>query len=250
MIHEIFPELFEDSHEIIKNKKILIYGSKNIITVSNSTKLDIIKFYPNISIDKIHVIPLSHTQIKNNHTFEYNLKNKNFIIFVGNRSKYKNFNWLLYEISNWLITNNYNLICLGGNDLDINEISLIDSLNLVNRVQQYNFNDDELYFFYANALAFVFPSQYEGFGIPILEAMSYNCPVILPKSSSFPEVAGDAGVFYDEFNKEEIINCLNKLLTNKDFRNKKILQGNEHVKNYSWNKTTSELYKVYKKSLI
>jgi glycosyltransferase involved in cell wall biosynthesis len=249
MIHEIFPELFEDSHEIIKNKKILIYGSKNIITVSNSTKLDIIKFYPNISIDKIHVIPLSHTPIENNFTFEYNLKNKKYILFVGNRSKYKNFIWLITAISDWLITKDYNLICLGGNDFDNYETHILEELNLINRVEQYNFKDNELYFFYTNALAFIFPSQYEGFGIPILEAMSHNCPVILPNSSSFPEVAGYAGVFYNEFNKDEIVICLNKLLTNKDFRIKKILQGKEHLKNYSWNKTTSALYKIYINSL-
>ena len=249
MIHEIFPELFDDAHDIISNKKILIYGSKYIITVSNSTKLDIIKYYPNISIDKIHVIPLSHTHIENNYSFEYHLKNKNYILFVGNRSKYKNFKWLISEISDWLITKDYNLICLGGNDFDNNEINFLENLNLMNRVEQYNFKDNELFYFYSNALAFIFPSQYEGFGIPILESMSYNCPVILPKSSSFPEVAGDAGVFYNEFSKDEIVNCLNKLLTNKDFRNKKILQGKEQLKNYSWNKTTTALYKVYINSL-
>jgi glycosyltransferase involved in cell wall biosynthesis len=244
MIHELMPHYFK-TNDISNNKKLLIYGSKKIIAISNSTKNDIIKIYPDINPDKIQVVYLAHSIIRPNIDFSYNLINSKFILFVGDRAGYKNFKWFINAVSNWMIINNYNLVCLGGNNFDSDEVELLKKHDIFEKTQQYSFKDDEAYFFYSKAFAFIFPSEYEGFGLPVLESMHNSCPVILPFSSSFPEVAGDAGVYYELNNKVDFLNCLNKILNNNKLRNDYIVKGLLQSKKFSWEKTAINTKKVY-----
>jgi len=248
MIHELMPQYFKNIN-IVHNKKKLIEGSSRIIAISNSTKNDIISIYPNINPDKIHVIYLAQSIIEPNNYFTYNLKNSKFIIFVGDRAGYKNFNWFIASVSDWLISNNYNLICLGGNIFTSDEKNLLKDHNLLEMVEQYSFKDDEVYFFYSKALAFVFPSEYEGFGLPILESMHYKCPVILPFSSSFPEVAGDAGIYYQLNDKISLLVCLNKILENPNLRENFIFKGVHQSSKFSWEQTATQTIKVYNEAI-
>ena len=96
---------------------------------------------------------------------------------------------------------------------------------------------DELY---KNADLFVLPSFYEGFGLPILEAMSYGVPVVCSNNSSLPEVTGDAGLFFDPNNIQEIAEAINKIFNDDDLRNKMIEKGFENVERFSWEKCVRE----------
>ena len=251
MIHEIYPQL-EPGSSIVQNKKLLIELATKIIAVSEHTKKDILKFYPHVPKDKIHVVHLSHSISKVNLSRDYLINvvgSTKYILFVGNRGVYKNFLWFLKTVSNWLKENKVILLCLGGGGFDSDEYFDIINLGLKDVVKQYTFNDHELYFFYTNAIAFVFPSEYEGFGIPILEAMYSGCPVLLPSRTSFPEVAGDAGEYIDLDNGHSLIKSLDKVYKNPDYRQKLVSKGFKRVERFSWSKTVSSCLEVYNEAV-
>ena len=112
-----------------------------------------------------------------------------------------------------------------------------------------NANDDLLNILYRNATAFVFPSIYEGFGIPILEAFGCGCPVILSNSSSFPEIAANAALYFDPKNKMSIKDTVAKALFDKKLCAELIEKGFNRVKSFSWEKAAKETIKVYKQIL-
>lgn len=249
MIHELFPVYFVNDRKTVDNKKILMEKAVKIIAISQSTKNDILKIYPHIPAEKVEVVYLHHsidyTQ-KNNVAY---LPKGKYVLFVGNRGAYKNFNWFIKAAGRWLIEHQIKLVCIGGQSFNPEENELIVSLNLSELVHQYNFKDSELASFYANAGAFVFPSEYEGFGIPVLESMACNCPVILPPVSSFPEVAGEAGVYFELNNQQSLIEAMDKTFFDENFRNGIIAAGRAQVSKFSWEKTVSECLNIYKSAV-
>ena len=102
--------------------------------------------------------------------------------------------------------------------------------------------------FYKKAICFVFPSLYEGFGIPVLEAMSCGCPVVLSSHSSFPEVAGEAGVYFEMNDADDLKKKVQSLIQNKLLRDEFSLRGLEQVKKFSWEKAAAECLDVYRKA--
>lgn len=247
MIHEIFPQYFTNDKTTVAHKKILIERAAKIIAISESTKADILKFYPHINPTKIEIVYLSHS-ISLNNLPKVSLP-KNYILFVGNRGLYKNFIFFLNAVAPILKnqTDLY-LICAGGNNFNEEEIQLITSLGLSNKIIQQNFEDAALAVYYQHAKCFVFPSAYEGFGIPVLEAMACGCPVVLANHSSFPEVAGDAGVYFNINDKEDLKNKIESLLTNEKLREEFSLKGLRQVQKFSWEKTAKECCEIYKKA--
>ena len=246
MIHERFSDdFFNGDDSTIANKELLAKKADKIIAISESTKKDIIECY-NISSDKIKVIYLG-SSLKPNNNKKIRLINKDYILYVGNRKKYKNFNLFLKSVSNILKKDkNISLFCAGGGSFDDNEIKLINSLNLENLVYQKNVNEDELSSLYNNAKAFVFPSLYEGFGIPVLEAFSMGCPVVLSNTSSLPEVGGDAAVYFNPENKEDMENKIDKVINDDNLRTEMREKGYKQLTKFSWSNTATETLKLYR----
>lgn len=249
MIYELFPSNFGDAEWMIDQKSILIQKANKIIAISNCTKYDILNVYPNIHPDKISVVYHGSSIDKSKKFIYFKDPNKVYVLFVGQRKGYKNFMWFLNAVSSWLVQENISLLCIGGSVFDKEEIQKIDALGLNNLAFQYTASDDQLYGIYAGALAFVFPSKYEGFGIPILEAMSSGCPVVLPPLSSFPEVAGDAGIYYENEDVISLITQLKRLKSDFDFRQNYISRGYQRADNFSWSKMVDESLKVYQSVL-
>lgn len=110
-------------------------------------------------------------------------------------------------------------------------------------------NDQELQGLYAHATALVFPSLYEGFGFPILEAMASRTPVIAAQASSIPEVAGNAALYFDPRSEAELVGCLEKILSDSTMRNQLIQNGTERIKQFTWQKAASQLERVYESVL-
>ena len=249
MIHEIFPEYFTNDLITVKFKKELIEKAKIIIAISESTKRDILKIYPYINRSKIEIVYLSHS-IKIDEKVNISLPDK-YILFVGNRSIYKNFIFFLKSVAPILINDSsLYIVCAGGDKFNDQEIKLIEDLNIISQIIQQNFEDYELASYYSNARCFVFPSEYEGFGIPVLESMACGCPVILANHSSFPEVAGNAGIYFELNNGADLRSKIENLLEVEELRSKYIDKGFEQVKKFSWEKTTKECLKVYRKAII
>lgn len=248
MIHELFPEYFvDDPLKVVENKKIMIEKATKIIAVSQNTKKDIIKFYPYVDVSKIEVV-YHGCSLKYNEIDNIDLPN-NYILFVGSRGGYKNFIFFVNAIAELL---NYNtelfVICAGGGLFNTSEIQIIEKLGLQKQIVQINFKDENLSVFYKKAKCFVFPSLYEGFGIPVLEAMQSGCPVVLGNHSSFPEVAGEAGVYFETNNREDLKSKIKMLLENDHLREEFSLKGIEQVKKFSWEKAAKECYTIYQKA--
>lgn len=248
MIHELYPEYFEnDSLKVVENKKLLMEKATRIIAVSENTKKDIIKVYPHIDTDKIDVV-YHGCSIKTVYQAIDNLPT-NYILFVGVRDAYKNFTFLVTSIAEFLVSNdNLVLICAGGGEFSAIEKELICKLGLANKVFQRSFQEDELATFYKNAKCLVFPSLYEGFGLPVLEAMTCGCPVVLANHSAFPEVAGIAGVYFELNNSTDLRNKIEMLFQDEALHAEYSQKGLEQVKRFSWEKAAEECLIVYQKA--
>jgi glycosyltransferase involved in cell wall biosynthesis len=142
-------------------------------------------------------------------------------------------------------------MCAGGPDFSTKERMLLSKLKIGGQVKRIKFkNDNELGYIYKNALAYVLPSLYEGFGMQALEAMSMGCPVVASKTSSIPEVCGNAAVYIDPEDARSISSGVRKVLNNQELRNDLIKLGFKQVKKFSWKKMVQETLRVYEKVLI
>jgi glycosyltransferase involved in cell wall biosynthesis len=239
MIHEIFPNYFIADKMTRYNKGIMISKADKIIAISENTKRDILKYYPETEEGKIAVIYLgtSYKELKNE-------KKEGYILYTGQRFGYKNFELFLFAIAPLLLEYNLNLICTGSS-FDDKEKTMIDDLHIVNKVFCKFALDDELIDLYSKAIAFVFPSLYEGFGIPVLEAFAAGCPAVLANAGSLPEVGGDAALYFDPYSIEDMRSALEKVITSPGLQNELINKGRKKVKEYSWKKCSRETARVY-----
>ena len=251
LIHEIFHDDYNKNKNFLPKENILKKACQ-IICISESTKKDLINFY-NIDKKKITV-----THLANSLSSNYNPQNKiklklsnKFFLYVGPRRKYKNFNQLLYLLNyNKQIHKEFDLVTFGGGKLNQDEKKLIKKLNLnKDKIIQIDGDESILKYLYKNAEFFIYPSKYEGFGIPILESFSQECPVLCSNTSSLPEVAGDAAFFFDPNDLSSISNSINKIISSNDLRSSLIKKGNQRLKMFSWNKCALETLNVYKKMI-
>jgi glycosyltransferase involved in cell wall biosynthesis len=110
-------------------------------------------------------------------------------------------------------------------------------------------SDNDLAELYSKAIAFVFPSLYEGFGIPVLEAFASQCPAIISNTSSLPEIGGDAAVYFDPYSIDDMRNQIERVICSSSLQNEMNEKGKERIKLFSWEKCARETMEVYK-SLI
>jgi glycosyltransferase involved in cell wall biosynthesis len=250
MIHEIFPEYFYLSDKTISWKRTLAEKANRIIAVSENTYKDIVKFM-DISPNKITVIHHGASININNvngtidNKTAYQIPNK-YILFVGARERYKNFYFLLESVAPILHRNkDLHLICAGGGAFSNGEIKFLKILDIGHKVAQYDVDDRMLIYLYKNALGFVFPSLYEGFGMPVLESFACGCPVIASCSSSIPEVGRDAIIYFNPKDVTDLRDSVDKVIYDDTLREKLKLKGYKQLKNFSWEKTAIETKKLY-----
>lgn len=240
-----FKELSDDK-TIIQQKAKMARKVTHIISVSENTKNDLIN-YLGIEPNKISVVHLASSLKNQAIENEDRLVEKPYLLFIGKRAGYKNFQLLLESISDILIKYNICLICGGGGQFSQIELQTISKLRVEHLVHHYNVNDYVLCNLYKNAEAFIFPSLYEGFGIPILEAFSCGCPCIISNTSSLPEVANEAAYYFEPEEKESIQYAVEKVLIDNSLRKKLILSGEQRIKQFSWEKTVHNTLEIYKK---
>jgi glycosyltransferase involved in cell wall biosynthesis len=170
-----------------------------------------------------------------------------YLLYVGQRSGYKNFDQLLaaYAASPAL-HKNYDLIAFGGGVWTAAERKSIEELFLYGKVKQLQGGDGTLADLYANAAVFVYPSLYEGFGIPPLEAMSFGCPVACSQTSSIPEIVGDASIFFDPNSSESISRALETIVTDQVLARDLVARGRIQIQLFSWDRCAQETLEVYR----
>jgi glycosyltransferase involved in cell wall biosynthesis len=253
MIHEFFPGMFSGSNAVLENKKTLAEKASKIIAVSETTKKDILDFY-GINEDKISVVHHGPSFRADPNFYsrppKIDLPGK-YLLYVGKRKSYKNFPFFLKSVGPLLKdSNGLHVVCAGGGNFDENELIQFKELGIERKIIHFSFqNDSVLMEIYRNALAFVFPSLYEGFGIPILEAFFCECPVILSDIPAFREVAGEAGIYFSPTNEESLRWSIQRLKENERLICQLKEKGIAQLKNFSWEKTAAETKSVYRKVL-
>ncbi len=233
--------------------KPALRNSQKIVTVSNSTKQDVIRYFK-ISSQKISVIyhgSPQGTQLASNPEkilTKYNLPN-NFILFIGTLEPRKNLVRLIeaYHLLNQKSKiKNQKLVIVGKKGWFYQEIfNKVKELKLENEIIFTGYvPDEDLPYLYKAATCFVYPSLYEGFGLPPLEAMACGCPVITSNLSSLPEVVGEAAILVNPYNIDEITAALEKILTDESLRQNLKERGFKQAQKFSWQKTALKILKI------
>ncbi|HSA14755.1 MAG TPA: glycosyltransferase family 1 protein [Spirochaetota bacterium] len=245
MIHDIYPEFFRNQ-KITNQKKILMEKASKIIAVSESTRNDILRFYPEIE-DKLEVVYHANSLDPEKNIKAAEGLPEKYILFVGDRKIYKNFNFFIRNSAEFFNEDDsLSIVCAGGGSFSQSEIQLLKELNLINRVTHVPAKtDNELVNLYSNALLFVFPSVYEGFGIPILEAFACGCPVLASNASSLPEVGGNAVAYFNPHDSISFKDSFRSLMENSALRKSLKEKGLERLKNFSWEKTVDKTIAIY-----
>jgi glycosyltransferase involved in cell wall biosynthesis len=254
--HDVIPEKFPEKYASLdgfdknQKQKILDKASK-IIAVSENTKQDILDVFK-ISPEKVEVIYHSthFATFVSNPTIKVNTPNR-YLLYIGNRDNYKNFEVFVRAIAPILHKqDDLYLLCGGNGAFTTFEQNLFAELKVSKQIiHQEIENDDVLYQLYKNALAFVYPSLYEGFGIPILEAFACNCPVVLSDRSCFPEVGQNAALYFNPDDKEHIAFQIENVVSNTDLRSDLISKGQQRLKDFSPTITAKQTLEVYKSVL-
>ena len=246
MIHEIFPSGVANKQS--DWKRIAIQRADHIICISECTRKDLLRLY-DLPEDRVSVVYLGYdVLIPLVAKIE---KTKPYLLYVGQRGDYKNFDRFLraYAKSSWL-SKQFDVVCFGGGTFSNVEKKLFKELNLSDQqLHQVTGNDEQLASYYCDASLFIYPSLYEGFGIPPLEAMSLGCPVACSNTSSIPEVVGDAGEYFDPKNTESICAAMELVLTSIDRQTELINKGYERSTKFTWERCAEETLAVYRSLL-
>jgi glycosyltransferase involved in cell wall biosynthesis len=215
-----------------------------IIAVSQNTKKDLLRLF-NVDEKKVHVIyhgieiPTSE-ELAGKKLFVYP-----YILFVGRRSKYKNFkNFVLAFARIHKLYPEIKVVCTSST-FNQEEYSLFKSNEVEGCFVNINATEHEMNLLYRDALLFIFPSYYEGFGMPILEAWSCNCPVAVSDASCFPEIAKDGALYFKPDDVDGMSAVMEKLISDDNLRLDLIARGQNRVKDFSWKKTAQKHLEIY-----
>ncbi|GFR34433.1 glycosyltransferase family 4 protein [Thermobrachium celere] len=237
----------------------IVQNSDIIITVSNYSKKDIMRIF-DVDENKIKVTylaaddyfkPIDENICKDYLNKKYNI-NFDYLLYIGGFSPRKNVKSILLAYSRLIkdIKDKYKVVIVGSSkDEHSFLISLANSLNISENVIFTGYVPyEDLPYFYSGATLFLYPSLYEGFGLPPLEAMSCGTPVITSNVSSIPEIVGDAALLINPFDAEQLKNSIEELIHDENKRNSLAIHGYEHSLKFSWNKTAKETLNIYKEA--
>ena len=263
-IHDLIPYILPETvgkgylERFLRDMPNIISHSRGIITVSEYSKKDILKFFPNYPSNNIYVTPLAANdsykplnklKCKNYILKKYNISD-NFFLYIGGFSLRKNVKGLInaYMKIKKDLKSKYKLLIIGSlKDEGLSLKKYVKSIGLDDDVIFLGYiNDLELPIFYNSATAFTYPSLYEGFGLPPLEAMSCKCPVITSNITSIPEVTKNNAILINPNDIDELAYSMLNIANNSDLQEEYSIRGYKESINYSWKKTSSLTLEIYK----
>jgi glycosyltransferase involved in cell wall biosynthesis len=248
MIHEKFGNGMNASErDVIDRKKKSIDRADRIICVSENTKKDLLEIF---DLDPVKVFVVHHgcSLTKIDDADRPPIIANSYLLYVGARGHYKNFKTLIQAYaSSTKISHEFQLVCFGGGNFSNAEKLEIKRLGIkLDQIHYFAGDDLLLANLYSNATAFIYPSLYEGFGIPPIEAMYLGCPVVCSNAGSIPEVVGEAGYYFDPLSIENMISAIESVVFSEESRKNLIEQGRQRSTLFSWQKCAQETYNVYR----
>jgi glycosyltransferase involved in cell wall biosynthesis len=247
MIRELYPEKKPRFRKAVDEKKISVDTADHILSISERTKQDLINLY-GVSEDKISVTYLGSSL----HLFPKiglgaNTESE-YILYVGKRGGYKNFSRFVTAFSqSKILKADFRIIAVGGGNFTPSEATELNRLGIADKVTHLDANDLELSMLYRKAACLVYPSLYEGFGLPPVEAMSLNCPVIASSGGSIPEICGKAAAYFDPVNTDSILHTIQETLASPSRMNDMRLKGQVASHSFTWDRTVRDTLSIYKR---
>lgn len=247
----LYPETFnkDDLYQLVNWTMYSVKKSKKIITISQNSKNDIISRY-HLKNDKVEVVypgvkPDKEDMSEENIKEKYNIDGK-YMLFVSTLQPRKNLTRLIEALSKIEKSVKIKLVVVGRKGWKYEEIlSAPKKYGVEDKVIFLNFvPDEDLTLLYKEAELFVMPSLYEGFGLPVLEAMKNGCPVAASNTSSLPEAGGDAAAYFDPDSVEDMATVITDVLKDKKMQENMRKKGFEQVKKFSWEKSARETLKI------
>lgn len=247
-IYDLIRERQNTEHQKIARKHSAIRRADAIISISQNTTRELSEFY-NVPIERIRTIYLGVSDFFRGQDALINeeiLSLKPYILFVGHRKGYKNWKCFVeaFAMSNYLKAN-FNVICFGGNTFNQFENRFLNDLNLEGRILHRKGNDFLLRTLYQNSVCLVYPSKYEGFGLPIVEAMASGCPVFASNTPALLESGGVAAKYFFADKVESISSTLESGLSSTLDLKEMSINGLSHSLNYTWEKTAKLTRNLY-----
>lgn len=245
--YERYPALFSNVESIKQTRARQFERADAIICPSESTRRDLHEFYQ-VSENKTFVVFHGITQpVQPDDSEPARIVDRPFLLFVGSRAPYKNFDGLLRAFAAADLKREFDLVVLGGGVATSSELAAVRQLSLGDVVHfAPDAPDDFLARAYDQARLLVYPSLYEGFGFPPLEAMSRSCPVLLAHTSSLPEICGDAAFYFTVEDPGSFVFGLRESCVDEAKRRQKIERGRILASNYSWEECAAKTLQIYR----
>jgi glycosyltransferase involved in cell wall biosynthesis len=257
MIHEKYPKYFAASPFITRIKAASVAAADHVICISESTRCDVLATYDipeeRVSVTHLGFDPLA-SLLGGESSSDFKIRvlgaDAPYLLYVGSRVNYKNFRGLLDAYANSAsLRADFFFLCFGGGEFTAAERAAISKAGVAGRVRFLGGSDAALAASYANASLFVCPSFYEGFGIPVLEAMSLDCPVACSNSSSLPEVVGDAATLFDPADRDSIRSALESVLGSPSAVTALKERGRIRTQLFSWRGCAERTLDIYRRVL-
>ena len=251
-IQERFPHLFPDHGRIIRTKRRMFRQADLVLCVSEASRVDLQEFY-DVEPERTRVVYNGVSPMHRSDQGRIEMKKfarRPFILYVGIRASYKNFDGLLRSFARSGLLETYDLVVIGGGSFSESERKQIQELGLQSCIISIPTASAELLAeAYAITSLLVYPSLYEGFGLPPLEAMMMATPVLVASSPATREVCQDAAFFFDPFDEADFVDKLIHALHDTAARRDKIKQGSELIQRYRWTKTADQVLSAYRSLL-
>lgn len=248
MIYELSGDRFGDHEAMVKAKLHSLEGAERIICISDWVRNDLARVYPQFA-EKAVTIHLGSKPLPNPIRPSASLPKAEFLLYVGLRNGYKNFSCLVSALGILKARRQeIPLVSFGGPAFNGEEKAMFSKYHLCEKdVYHVTGGDAELGWLYRNALAFVYPSKHEGFGIPLLEAMSQECPLVCSSASCIPEIAQSAGIYFDPSSSEDLADKIVEVQDwSVDRRTSWIQSAFEHGRTFTWEACAAKTLALYR----
>lgn len=246
MVFEKFPHFVPNAADQVARKLMTFERADAIVCISAHTRTDLLERYPFLE-SKVSIVHHGVDRTPAPAHLPIALP-KPYLLYVGMRQGYKNFSGLIRALgASRILRENFHLLCFGGGALSAEELSQIKAAGFPpERIHSISGGDTLLAYIYQHATAFIFPSFYEGFGMPLTEAMVHGCPIACSSASCFPEICADAAAYFDPHDTDSIRDCI-KTLVDSGTLKQLSARGSKRVEQYSWARCATETAATYRR---